>query len=377
MTIPLISEGTKILMKTPSPTQRELDNCQHIELTSLTEWNPQEVCLSELQVEAPSDWVVLDEFGNYTYQDPTSDEAVLHSIDPSLTDLDTRVLAQAQLGTPADNYNVEQDVPQRRTFISNDRHSRVSHDVLAERFAIIGTERAKATMRVTTQRGLRSAILPLSRRYRADRMYLANRLNGKFATDLAYFKVKSLHQNIAAQIYSHKCGFMSPHPIPRVDGENIGNTLSEFISDYGIPDHLTFDGAAAQVGSQTRLMKLVKKNEINWHVSAPRRPNQNPAEGSIRELKKKFYRIKLKKGVSDRLWDYLVKWVCEINNVTVNSSRYAGGRTPMEIITGVTPDITEYLDFGFYDWEKYKANAGLAEYCRKLAYQYRATPFND
>ena len=33
----------------------------------------------------------------------------------------------------------------------------------------------------------------------------------------------------------------------------------------------------------------------------------------------------------------------------------------MEQVTGETPDISEYLDFGFYDWVWYKDNAGLGE----------------
>ena len=33
----------------------------------------------------------------------------------------------------------------------------------------------------------------------------------------------------------------------------------------------------------------------------------------------------------------------------------------MEQITGETPDISEYLDFGFYNWVWYKDNAGLGE----------------
>ena len=47
--------------------------------------------------------------------------------------------------------------------------------------------------------------------------------------------------------------------------------------------------------------------------------------------------------------------------MTVSSSRYAGGRTPIEIITGETPDISEYVDFGFYNWVVYRSNAGLGE----------------
>ena len=47
--------------------------------------------------------------------------------------------------------------------------------------------------------------------------------------------------------------------------------------------------------------------------------------------------------------------------MTASSSRYANHRTSLEILTGETPDITEYLDFGMYDWVRYKQNAGLGE----------------
>ena len=68
-----------------------------------------------------------------------------------------------------------------------------------------------------------------------------------------------------------------------------------------------------------------------------------------------------KRDVPRRLWDFGLNWVCETGNITVSSSRYADGRTPIEIITGETPDISEYLDFSFYDWVTYRSNAGLGE----------------
>lgn len=46
---------------------------------------------------------------------------------------------------------------------------------------------------------------------------------------------------------------------------------------------------------------------------------------------------------------------------TTNSSYHSNGRTPIEMITGDTPDISEYLDFGIYDWVLYKDNAGMGE----------------
>jgi hypothetical protein len=50
-------------------------------------------------------------------------------------------------------------------------------------------------------------------------------------------------------------------------------------------------------------------------------------------------------------------------SLTSNSSFHLDGRTPLEQVTGETPDISEYLDFGFYDWVWYKDNAGLGENC--------------
>ena len=44
---------------------------------------------------------------------------------------------------------------------------------------------------------------------------------------------------------------------------------------------------------------------------------------------------------------------------------YNQGHTPFGHLTGETPDISEYLDFGFWDHVWYKDDGGLSE--RKLA----------
>ena len=126
--------------------------------------------------------------------------------------------------------------------ISNKRHTGISPENIAELWGI-GYNRAKATIEATTQRGTRSALLPLSRRYRADRIYKMKRLDGKFATDTLYADTKSLLQNTCAQIYSHKNGSSACYPLPSANEENIGNTLNDFIHDFGAPKYLTFDSA--------------------------------------------------------------------------------------------------------------------------------------
>ena len=79
------------------------------------------------------------------------------------------------------------DTAPRRTFVCDEHHAKVSADLIAERFDI-GPIRAQKTLRATTQRCVRSTILPISRRYCADRIIGVKRLNGKFATDTAYGK---------------------------------------------------------------------------------------------------------------------------------------------------------------------------------------------
>ena len=61
------------------------------------------------------------------------------------------------------------------------------------------------------------------------------------------------------------------------------------------------------------------------------------------------------------LWDYGLVWISETVNLSMSSSRYANGRTPLRYITGETLDIREYLDFIFYDWVTYLENSGLGE----------------
>jgi hypothetical protein len=80
----------------------------------------------------------------------------------------------------------------------------------------IGLKQAKATMQCTTQRGARSAIMPLSCHYRADQMCNLHHLNSKFAADTFYADTKSLNQNTCAQIYSHKTGFTAVYPMEKL-----------------------------------------------------------------------------------------------------------------------------------------------------------------
>jgi hypothetical protein len=108
-------------------------------------------------------------------------------------------------------------------------------------------------------------------------------------------------------------------------------------------------------------MRNIRKYSIDYHITERDRPNHNFAEGVIQEVRKKWFRIMVRRKVPQRLWDYRLRWVCEIQNRTSNSARGLDGKCPLERVIGESVDISEYLDFGFYDWAWYKENASLGE----------------
>ena len=102
-------------------------------------------------------------------------------------------------------------------------------------------------------------------------------MNRKFATDTIWAQSKTLRRNVASQIYSHKCGFNAVYHLESANGEKVGYSLSEFVSEYGALENLPLDGAAVQVGRNTHFQNTIRKNDIKPDVSAPHRPNENPS----------------------------------------------------------------------------------------------------
>eukprot|EP00980_Cylindrotheca_fusiformis_P006944 scaffold1450_cov67-Cylindrotheca_fusiformis.AAC.1 len=76
----------------------------------------------------------------------------------------------------------EDELMPPRTFVSSQRHSNTTPEDLSEVWGI-NLDQAKMTLEATTQHHTRSALLPLSRRYRMDRMFELVRLTGDMATD--------------------------------------------------------------------------------------------------------------------------------------------------------------------------------------------------
>ena len=50
-----------------------------------------------------------------------------------------------------------------------------------------------------------------------------------------------------------------------------------------------------------------------------------------------------------QLWDYGITWCSEVMSITHSNTGSINVIIPLEQVTGETPDISEYLGFGFYD----------------------------
>jgi Reverse transcriptase (RNA-dependent DNA polymerase) len=368
MLLPFRLQGTLLFATSRTPTDFELQNCTHVPLTSVAPWCPHTVQLASLQSYSTDDDIPPP------YHFCNSDLAI-NSEYRILGDISTCLVPHWYVETGTDTENsifhnsiaatrtaaeALDDIPIPKTFTSVKRHSSITPADLSERW-LIGAEQAKQTLMNTTQKYVRSAILPLSRRYRTDRYFYRVHLNHDFSADTYVGRFHSGEGNRYAFIIAHPNGFCVAYPQAGKSSSETAKSLQIFTREWGIPRKLTVDGASEYIGRHTEFNRKIHLYDIDLHVAEPHTPKQNPAEGVIREIRKKWYRIKTQKKVHNRLWDYGIVWICEVLQRTVSSSLYAAGRTPLEIITGETPDISEYLDFGFYDWVLFKENAGMGD----------------
>jgi transposase len=73
-----------------------------------------------------------------------------------------------------------------------------------------------------------------------------------------------------------------------------GLSLQEFCNEFGVPDELTIDGSKEQNAPGTEFTENCRKMDIRVTGTEPACPNQNPVEGAIREVRRKWYRTMIR-----------------------------------------------------------------------------------
>lgn len=242
----------------------------------------------------------------------------------------------------------------RRVGAMDTRRSRhpVTKEELARKWGI-GIEKAWNTLEVTTQKGVRKAIHPVERRFRTAQPHLRKRrLKGPFYSDTCFFSTKSLHQDTCAQVTTDGKGFARFWPMTSKSEANDG--LLDFINNDGIPEWMITDGAREQGGGRNTAWRgSLRTYHIKQTYTEPHSPWQNRAEGEIREIKREIRKKTRDKNSPKRLWNYLGDLVVKRRRLTASTVPSMRGRTPHEQVLGWTPDITNYIQFEWYQWIYY------------------------
>jgi hypothetical protein len=112
----------------------------------------------------------------------------------------------------------------------------------------------------------------------------------------------------------------------------------------------------------------MKKFWTRGSQSEPYSARQVRAELCIREMKKAVRHTLKRTRASKRLWYYCTLYHSELRNFTPHPHFKLHGRIPNEIVTGYLPDISEYLDYSWYETVWYHdQDAPFPETRRKLA----------
>jgi hypothetical protein len=272
--LPLSMNGTICGVMTWLPTNEELQSCRVFTISEEQDWDPTRVQFSNRNTRYSKN------HGVYCLQRSNIE---LHLNPPWNDTMDDDLLPSFE----------SLQISSTQT---SERHHAICPQSLADKWEC-GIETAKATLQATiTQLNVRSAVAPLTRRYRMD--LLSQRLchlDCHFFTDTLFAKVKSLTGNSCAQLYYDPNGFMYVYPM--TSKSSAGESLDVFVNDVGIPNRMTYDGAAEQVGKGTKLHESIRHYRINEHVIEPYSPWQNRAESGIRIIKSKWKRMMVKRQV--------------------------------------------------------------------------------
>mmetsp|Transcript_5420 Transcript_5420/g.7995 ORF Transcript_5420/g.7995 Transcript_5420/m.7995 type:complete len:667 (+) Transcript_5420:1119-3119(+) len=300
---PLQMYGCISYLPTRLPTDKELQKCRYIDMTCESEWEP-----------------YSDSFQEYERQFRNINMETIENI------RQTR-----QIGATA----------------SSDRRSEVDATTLANRLGV-SHHISTATLKCTTQKSSRNITELFVRRVRTRQSPLRYpALNDWLYSDTLFSNVVSKPRNsTCAQLFCTSKKYLSLYPM-KTKAE-AGEQLNRFVTTTGIPLGILTDGAKEE--NLGRWNEVRKKFLLTQRDTEPHSPWQNKAEGEIGATKNHYRRIMDRKRVPEQLWDFGLEYTANLRRFIARPELEY--RTPHEILNGDTPDISEYLNFEFYEWVK-------------------------
>ena len=171
----------------------------------------------------------------------------------------------------------------------------------------------------------------------------------RFSTDTFQSKVKSLRGNKYFQLFCNQGTFTKAYPVKSRKVAYLA--LDKFLHEIGVPSELHSDGAEELIHGHWDT--ICQRHKIYRTRNEPHSPWKNLAErtGGIIESRTKDMMRRTNTPIV--LWDCCIEYNSEIRCMTATDIFDLNGRTPFENVLGFTPDISELVEFSWFQWVRY------------------------
>ena len=209
----------------------------------------------------------------------------------------------------------------------------------------VNADTIRNTFKHTTQWGASVGTFPMKRHLKSRNPALnVPRRHEAAATDTVYSDTPALDSGVKlAQLFVGKESLVSDI-YPMRSGKQFVNTLEDNTHRFGAMDKLISDSAKNEISHKVK--DILRAYNIGDWQSEPYHQNQNPAEWRYRTIKAWTNTIMNRTGAPAHCWLLTLQYVCYILNHISTAS--LGGQVPLQVLYGVTPDISIILLYTFY-----------------------------
>ena len=337
-------------------TDSEWDTLPHVVWTSDVDWDPS---VLDCNIQDQESWFdaisdleggilhsPFDEFGNYAYR-----SAALHSFDPGEHVLDDDDDLPDIVDHAIIHHDEQQLIFSHEHRIQCNKHTTTrkepDYEALRPFFLHTTADVIKKTFLATTQYA-RTTMggLHLKKTYRSPFPALnVHRRQEPIATDTVYSDEPAVDNGCtAAQIFIGR-NSMVADAYPLKTEKQFVNTLEDNIRKRGAMDKLISD--RAQVEISNRVNDILRAYRIDDWQSEPHYQHQNMAERRWGVIKAMVNLLLNRTGAPAYTWFLALLYVCCVLNHTAIGS--LNWRTPLEELTGTTPDISSILMYRFWE----------------------------
>lgn len=333
--MPILHHGPMPYLPVRKPTNEELLTCDEIVFTGLDEWNPYEFSLINATTS-----IVHGEYMNLPEWD--YDEDYYYDL------MSFRQLSQV---------NTEQlllnDID-RFTSVFGSKKKESLTPIELSRLWKIGLKTATRTLKATTHQCIRTTGA-LTRRFRTDRTHMRYKQlsmkHGKFYVDTLFSKVKSIRGFTCGNLYTNNLGFKKFFPMESNNQLESAGSLKYLVEMIGLPNGIHADNH--KTFTEGAFKSLCSKFHIPQTFTEPYSPWQNRAEGGIKEVKSYAYKIMNAEDAPMRIWCFAFEYASDVLALMATGLYQLEARTPYEHVMHYTPDISEYVNFRWYQWSYY------------------------